>query len=349
MKSELFQTSAVIIPEPEVEEFTWNFMISPRSKIQKNIEAVTFGGFTFNGLQFKTGFLADTDHTWGMSLYSNQVNAFMALPRRDLHHRYSVHDSQLQLISKDEVKALHKLTFQRDENAAAPRMLWSTFWINDDRSWNDSIDKMRIIFRIGRESTGRCLYSMVSQRVAFQNKAILETAKNIDCKDFYLSEDLSDVVLVCKGQKFPAHKFLLSCRSSVFDRMFRVSMKEVAEGRVVIEDMEPQVLEEMLRFMYCGHISTLEEFCIDLFQAADKYDIEPLKILCENEMTNRVSPENAIEMYMTAELHDAKLLKEKAFEVIRLNKKQVFNDRNTFKMFSSQFPDIAFDLFSSFQ
>lgn len=95
-------------------------------------------------------------------------------------------------------------------------------------------------------------------------------------------------------------------------------MKEMEEGRVVIEDMEPVVLDELLKFIYCSEVSpNLEEMSYDLFEASDRFDIEPLKIICENEMTKRVNADNALEMYMMAELHSANLLKEKSFDVIR--------------------------------
>ena len=154
---------------------------------------------------------------------------------------------------------------------------------------------------------------------AIRNKAIADTAQQVDCKEFLMSDYLSDVVIECKGKQYPAHRFLLSCRSSVFNRMFRVRMKEVNEGRVVIEDMEPEVLEELLQFMYSGQVSAkVGDICVELFQAADKYDIEPLKVICELEMTKKVTPENALEMFMAAEVHDAKLLKDRAQDEIRL-------------------------------
>lgn len=77
----------------------------------------------------------------------------MALPKRDVNHRYTVQDSRIQLISGDIVKAVHPLNFQRDETAAAPRLLWTAYWVNTDRTWDDTINTIRITFKIGRESS----------------------------------------------------------------------------------------------------------------------------------------------------------------------------------------------------
>lgn len=174
------------------------------------------------------------------------------------------------------------------------------------------------IFSFPIPLAGRCLFTLLSQQTASKNKTVLDTAKNIDCRELFMDNHLSDVILQCKNKEFPAHRFILSCRSSVFNRMFRAGMKENEEGRVIIEDMEPEVLEELLRFIYCTEVSTsIDEICSELFEAADRFDIEALKILCENEMIKKVDTENALEMYMQAELHEAELLKEKSFDVIR--------------------------------
>jgi len=348
MKYDIFQTSAIVIPDPEVEEFAWTFLVPPRSKVHKCIESVTFGGFCFNGLRFKTGFLAETDHKWGFSLYPNQVNTYISLPKRDALYRYVVHDSKLELVSESVVKATHSLKFQQDETGAAPRMLWTGCWVNSDKSWDDGIDAIRVKFRVSRESIGRCILAICPQHVESRSRGVISSATQVDCKDFFMSDYLSDVVIECRGQKYPAHRFLLSCRSSVFNRMFQVGMKEVEEGRVVIEDMEQEVLEELLRFMYCGSVTStlIGEICVELFQAAHKYDIEPLKVICEGVMIGKVNPENALEMYITAEVHDAQHLKERASDEIRTNKKKVFHDRETFRLFCSRYPDLTFDLFN---
>lgn len=45
------------------------------------------------------------------------------------------------------------------------------------------------------------------------------------------------------------HKAVLACRSPVFAAMFEHGMSEARSDRVLIEDIDAEVLKEMLRFM----------------------------------------------------------------------------------------------------
>ncbi len=55
-------------------------------------------------------------------------------------------------------------------------------------------------------------------------------------------------------------------------------MSEAKSDRVHIDDIEPEVLREMLRFMYTGTAPHLERLSDELLSAADKYQLERLKV-----------------------------------------------------------------------
>lgn len=56
----------------------------------------------------------------------------------------------------------------------------------------------------------------------------------------------------CGGKVFPCHKLIMSARSPVFKAMFVVQMKESKSGKVTIEDIKPEIMTEMLHFIYTG-------------------------------------------------------------------------------------------------
>lgn len=56
-------------------------------------------------------------------------------------------------------------------------------------------------------------------------------------------------------------------------------MAEARNDRVQIDDVDPDVLKEMLRFMYTGLAPNMERMADDLLAAADKYQLERLKVL----------------------------------------------------------------------
>ncbi|KAL6030370.1 hypothetical protein STEG23_034375, partial [Scotinomys teguina] len=81
----------------------------------------------------------------------------------------------------------------------------------------------------------------------------------------------TDFCLVVAGQEFRAHKAILATRSPVFRAMFEHDMEERKRNRVEIHDLEPQVIQAMLDFMYTGKAPDLDSMADALLAAADKY------------------------------------------------------------------------------
>ena len=54
---------------------------------------------------------------------------------------------------------------------------------------------------------------------------------------------------------FPAHRFMLSIRSLVFNEMFsKADTIEARTGRVVIEDLQPETVESLIEFVYTDQV-----------------------------------------------------------------------------------------------
>ena len=94
--------------------------------------------------------------------------------------------------------------------------------------------------------------------------------------------------------------------------------KEAEDGRIVIKDVNAEVLEGLLKFIYTGEIEAtfLDEHGEALYQAADKYDVEALLVLCENHLLKNVSFENALVMYDLAQSRPESSLAKKSSEII---------------------------------
>lgn len=71
----------------------------------------------------------------------------------------------------------------------------------------------------------------------------------------------------------------------VFAAMFEHAMEESKHNRVEITDVDHEVLREMLRFIYTGMASNLEEMAGDLLAAADKVEW----VICRNSRLTRES------------------------------------------------------------
>lgn len=162
-------------------------------------------------------------------------------------------------------------------------------------------------------------------------ESLLPTDIKFDVPTSRLSDDLRqlleskkfyDVTLIVERREFLAHKAVLAARSPVFEAMFTHNMEEKKNNRVVITDIDEEVLEEMLRFIYTGRISNMIDEkgkTGDLIAAADKYNLEILKIMCEKQLCKKMCVENASEMLILADVLSAQHLKSCAIDFIKQN------------------------------
>ncbi|OXU30756.1 hypothetical protein TSAR_013222 [Trichomalopsis sarcophagae] len=85
------------------------------------------------------------------------------------------------------------------------------------------------------------------------------------------SAKFSDVTIVVGEKKFPAHMNILAARSPVFSAMFEHDMLESKKKIVKISDVKPEIMTEVLRFIYSSKVKNLTESTTELLAAADKY------------------------------------------------------------------------------
>ncbi|XP_035214880.1 protein roadkill-like [Stegodyphus dumicola] len=125
-----------------------------------------------------------------------------------------------------------------------------------------------------------------------------------DMRDLCQKCHQSDFVLVSGDVEIPVHKCILFARSPVFAQMFQHAMTENTENRMVITDVQHDVLEEVVQFMYCGEISPgAYAMASDLYYTADKYSIWDLKDICREYIISSISISTVIETLILADRH----------------------------------------------
>ena len=132
-------------------------------------------------------------------------------------------------------------------------------------------------------------------------------------------QTLTDVVLQCQGKEFKAHKLILAAASPVFEAMFQEGTKEHEDNYVNIEDMDSDVFEVFLRYLYSGQVDKLEEMFTVLLAAADKYDVQPLREICIQHMPKNISVDNAVNMLVLADRYNVEPIKLQAQKFITNN------------------------------
>ena len=120
-------------------------------------------------------------------------------------------------------------------------------------------------------------------------------------------------------------------------------MKESALNRVEIVDIEPDIFQTLLRFIYTDQVIITKENSKSLLAAADRYFLNLLKWKCEDFLSQDLTVQNCSEMLMLAHSHDAAYLKDAVVSFIRKSTNEVM-DSNEWKELKKSCPELAFEI-----
>ena len=109
-------------------------------------------------------------------------------------------------------------------------------------------------------------------------------------------EYFTDVTLVVGKKEFKAHKVILAVQSPVFRAMFGSEMVESKSNRVEIHDIDQESMEEMLTFIYTWKAPNVGQMASKLLVPADKYQLDHLKLMCEEVLCRDVKVENVVDV-----------------------------------------------------
>ncbi|KQK11131.1 BTB/POZ and MATH domain-containing protein 3 [Brachypodium distachyon] len=148
--------------------------------------------------------------------------------------------------------------------------------------------------------------------------------------DLLSSKEGADVTFMVGDEAFAAHRCILAARSPVFKAQLFGAMKESTGARddaVRIEDMAPQVFEALLYFLYTECLTSPESektpqeqdvtMTQHLLVAADRYDLDKLKLICEETLCECIDSSNAVTILALAEQHNCAGLKQACLNFIR--------------------------------
>lgn len=128
----------------------------------------------------------------------------------------------------------------------------------------------------------------------------------------------SDFTIKLKGKEFKTHRAILAASSPVFRKMFETEMQESISNECKVNEIEPDIFEHMLRFIYCGKMpENLSEIAFLLYDAAHYYEVLSLKQICLTDIQSRLSADIALEIYYWAYDYDMEELKADAWKIVK--------------------------------
>ncbi|XP_037478689.1 BTB/POZ and MATH domain-containing protein 2-like [Triticum dicoccoides] len=150
----------------------------------------------------------------------------------------------------------------------------------------------------------------------------------------------ADVTFEVGHETFTAHRCVLASRSSVFMAELFGPMKEgiATAGAIQIQDMEPNIFKSLLHFIYTDSMPKMEPdgeaereeagdevmWLQHLLAAADKYDLQRLKSMCEKRLSRRIDLSSVLSIINLAAQHHCRGLKEACLEFLKVQSGEDF-------------------------
>jgi speckle-type POZ protein len=132
------------------------------------------------------------------------------------------------------------------------------------------------------------------------------------------------------GAKFQVHKVLLAAHSEVFKAMLKEETAESQNSYVKLVDVGKEDLQCILECIYTGTVNDLYNCnCINLLMLADRYNLKGLRELSQYALSQQLSTDNALEIFIVADMYNSEVLKTAALKYIKKNTSVVHS--STFK------------------
>ena len=135
----------------------------------------------------------------------------------------------------------------------------------------------------------------------------------------------TDLTIKCGGEEFKVHKAVLASQSPVFRRMLESDMKEQRTNVIEITDVNPQVMSDLLAYLYTGDAPSMDALANKLLVVANKYARSQLFEICENKLKTEINDTNFIDLLIFADLHNAANLKRTCLIFICCNIPSIYN------------------------
>jgi len=135
----------------------------------------------------------------------------------------------------------------------------------------------------------------------------------MDFKHIFNSPLGSDLSLNVDGHTGPpihAHRVILATRSDTFKAMLYQGMSESVKKDISFKDIQFPILSLLVEYLYTDTVEISTQNVVELFVAADRFQVTRLRSLCENFFFQNVNEDNVCSVLELADKYNAKSLRQ---------------------------------------
>ena len=169
--------------------------------------------------------------------------------------------------------------------------------------------------------------NLYSHLKAIGQPEALETLENVvmGMKSMFADKLFTDLTIKCGGEEFKVHKAVLASQSPFFRRMLESDVKEQRTSVIEISDTDPQVISNLLTYLYTGKAPDVDTLANDLLVVANKYTLSLLFAICESKLKLEINDTNFIDLLLFADSYNADNLRKACLIFIYCNSPAVYN------------------------
>ena len=146
-----------------------------------------------------------------------------------------------------------------------------------------------------------CLLNLAEKSVTRHR---LTTINLLDYAGLNRNDDVfNDVTIKAGDESIPGHRLVLSCFSSVFEKMFKVEMREKYEHDVEIDGFDGKAIRSLIDYIYNGSIDISNENVVKLLQGADYLQLQEVKEFCFEFLASIIASDNCIALLKMGQLY----------------------------------------------
>lgn len=117
-------------------------------------------------------------------------------------------------------------------------------------------------------------------------------------KELLNENKLIDCILKVGDRSIPCHRLILAACSPYFRELyFSEDGKEVDNKEVVLENLDPNVMEVIVNYMYSAEIDINDDNVQDILAVSNRFQIPSLFTVCVNYLQKKLSRKNCLAIY----------------------------------------------------
>jgi RCC1 and BTB domain-containing protein len=142
------------------------------------------------------------------------------------------------------------------------------------------------------------------------NSVSVSVAYTAQMRTLVNDEEFADVIFMVENEPIHAHMAILAQRSEHFVAMFRSGMRESTERIVHIPHISRTIFLLLLEYLYTDSVKIEVEHAVELYIAADLYNLDRLRDMCCFTIRRNLNPQNSGPLLETATEHHCQALKD---------------------------------------